>query len=32
MGPPYRQFTFVDAVGMPILTDAKALFIADVAA
>ena len=32
VGPPYRQFTFVDAVGMPILTDAKALLIADVAA
>lgn len=23
IGPPYRQFTFVDAVGMPVLTDAK---------
>lgn len=25
-GPPYRQFTFVDAVGMPILKDARKLF------
>jgi hypothetical protein len=30
-GPPYRQFTFVDAVGMPVLSNAKRLFIADVA-
>lgn len=30
-GPPFRQFTFVDAVGMPILTDAKRLFVAEVA-
>ena len=29
-GPPYRQFTFVDAVGMPILANAKLLLIADV--
>lgn len=29
-GPPYRQFTFVDAVGMPILDDAKRLFLAKV--
>lgn len=29
-GPPYREQTLVDAVGMPILTDAKALFIAKV--
>ena len=29
-GPPFRQFTFVDAVGMPILTAPKRLFIADV--
>jgi hypothetical protein len=29
-GPPYREQTLVDAVGMPILTDAKGLFIADV--
>lgn len=31
VGPPYRQFTFVDAVGMPVLVDAKKLFVADVA-
>ena len=31
VGPPYRQFTYVDAVGMPLLLDAKRLFIADVA-
>jgi hypothetical protein len=31
-GPPFRQFTFVDGVAMPILTNAKRLFIADVAA
>lgn len=30
-GPPYRQFTFVDAVGMPVLQDARKLFVADVA-
>lgn len=30
-GPPFRQFTFVDAVGMPVLTDAKRVFVADVA-
>lgn len=30
VGPPYREFTFVDAVGMPILTDAKRLLVADV--
>lgn len=30
-GPPYRQFTFVDAVAMPILADARKLLIADVA-
>lgn len=30
-GPPYRQFTYVDAVGMPILANAKLLFVADVA-
>lgn len=30
VGPPYRQFTFVDAVGMPILSNAKLLMIADV--
>lgn len=27
VGPPYRQFTFVDAVGMPILKDAKKLVV-----
>jgi hypothetical protein len=32
VGPPYRQFTFVDAVAMPILKDAKRLLVADVAA
>lgn len=31
VGPPYREFTFVDAVAMPILTDAKRLLVADVA-
>lgn len=30
VGPPYRQFTFVDAVGMPILANAKLLMVADV--
>ncbi|SEE20017.1 Phage major capsid protein E [Arthrobacter alpinus] len=30
VGPPYRQFTYVDAVAMPILSDARRLFIADV--
>lgn len=30
-GPPYRQYTFVDAVGMPIIADARKLFVADVA-
>lgn len=29
-GPPFRQTTFVDAVAMPILTNAKQLFVADV--
>jgi hypothetical protein len=29
-GPPYRQFTYVDAVGMPILANAKLLLVADV--
>ena len=28
-GPPYRAFTYVDAVGMPILANAKLLMIAD---
>jgi hypothetical protein len=31
IGPPYRQFTFVDGVAMPILSDAKRLFIGKVA-
>ena len=30
VGPPYREFTFVDAVGMPILTNAGLLTIAEV--
>lgn len=30
-GPPYREYTFVDGVGMPILADAKRLLVADVA-
>lgn len=30
VGPPYRQFTYVDAVAMPILSDARRLFIATV--
>jgi len=30
IGPPYRQFTYVDAVAMPILDDARKLFIAEV--
>ncbi len=30
IGPPYKQFTFVDAVAMPILANAKLLTIADV--
>ncbi|TFD27516.1 major capsid protein [Cryobacterium cryoconiti] len=30
-GPPYRQFTYVDAVAMPVLAEAKLLMIADVA-
>ena len=31
VGPPYREFTFVDAVGLPVLKDARKLFVADVA-
>ncbi|MBF6374463.1 major capsid protein [Nocardia farcinica] len=31
VGPPYRQFTFVDAVAMPILQDSRKLLVADVA-
>lgn len=30
-GPPFRQFTFVDAVGMPVLKDVKKLFVAKAA-
>jgi hypothetical protein len=30
-GPPYREYTFVDAVGMPILDNPKALMVATVA-
>lgn len=30
-GPPFRQFTYVDAVGMPVLEQPKRLFIAKVA-
>ena len=30
-GPPFRQFTYVDAVGMPVLENPRRLFIADVA-
>lgn len=29
-GPPFRQYTFVDAVGMPVLADAKRLLVAKV--
>lgn len=31
-GPPFRQFSFVDAVGMPVLENPRRLFVADVAA
>ncbi|KIA63006.1 major capsid protein [Nocardia vulneris] len=31
-GPPFRQTTYVDAVGQPVLSDAKKLLVADVAA
>jgi hypothetical protein len=31
IGPPYREFTYVDAVGMPILANAKLLLVMDVA-
>lgn len=30
VGPPYRQFTYVDAVAMPILANARKLMTADV--
>lgn len=31
IGPPYRQFTYVDGVAMPIVSNARKLMIADVA-
>ncbi|WP_300680750.1 major capsid protein [Nocardioides sp.] len=31
VGPPYREFTFVDAVGMPIIDRPRALMVATVA-
>jgi len=31
VGPPYREFTYVDAVAMPILANARRLLVADVA-
>lgn len=31
VGPPYREFTFVDAVGMPVLDNPRALMVATVA-
>jgi hypothetical protein len=30
MGPPYREFTYVDAVGMPVISNPRALMVADV--
>ena len=30
VGPPYRQFTFVDMVGMPVLSDSRKLMVASV--
>lgn len=30
VGPPYREFTFVDAIGLPVLKDAKKLMVLDV--
>lgn len=30
-GPPFRQYTFVDAAAMPVLKDARRLLVADVA-
>lgn len=30
-GPPYQEFVFVDAVGMPVLANPKLLMVADVA-
>ncbi|WP_431941675.1 major capsid protein [Nocardia grenadensis] len=31
-GPPFRQYTYVDAVGQPVLEDAKQLFVSTVSA
>jgi hypothetical protein len=31
VGPPYREFTYVDAVGMPVLANPRLLMVADVA-
>lgn len=31
VGPPYREFAFVDAVGMPVITQPRGLLVADVA-
>jgi hypothetical protein len=30
VGPPYRKFTFVDGMALPVLSDAKKLLVADV--
>lgn len=30
-GPPYREFTYVDAVGMPVIQNGRLLMVADVA-
>lgn len=30
-GPPFREFTFVDAVGMPVISNPRGLIVADVA-
>jgi hypothetical protein len=30
-GPPYKEFTYVDAVGLPVITNPRALLVADVA-
>lgn len=30
LGPPYRKFTFVDAIGLPVLKDANKLMVIDV--
>ncbi|GAA3877870.1 hypothetical protein GCM10022243_48220 [Saccharothrix violaceirubra] len=29
-GPPFREFTYVDAVGMPVISNPRALIVADV--